>query len=63
MENNVFFTSDLHVGHFNILKYCPNRLAAIGLTLDQALDDRERAITLMNEYILDVWNSTVRDND
>ena len=63
MENNVFFTSDLHVGHFNILQYCPNRLAAIGLTLNQELDDKERAITLMNEYILDVWNSTVRDND
>lgn len=63
MENNVFFTSDLHIGHFNIMKYCPNRLSAVGLTLDQALGDKHKAINLMNEYILDTWNSTVKDND
>lgn len=63
MENNVFFTSDLHIGHFNIMKYCPNRLSAVGLTLDQALADKSKAINLMNEYILDAWNSTVKADD
>ena len=45
------------------MKYCPNRLSAVGLTLDQALEDKHKAISLMNEYILDTWNSTVKDND
>ena len=44
-----YFTSDLHFGHKNILKYCP----------DRKFED----VSAMNEYIVEHWNSIVKPRD
>lgn len=44
----MFFTSDLHIGHKNIIRYC-----------DRPFDSVEE----MNEKIIENWNSVVRKND
>lgn len=49
--NEVFFTSDTHFNHKNILKYNPNRL--------DHCDDVES----MNQAIVDNWNKVVNDSD
>ncbi len=47
---NIFFTSDLHYSHQNIIKYCPwNR------PWETAHE--------MNIALTEAWNSTVKDND
>ena len=47
-EPKTFFTSDLHVGHLNVIQYC-NR--------------PYKTIEEMNEAILKIWNKTVSKND
>ena len=46
-----FYTSDQHIGHKNIMKYEPGRLA-LGGTVDE-----------MNEAMIDRWNSVVSPED
>lgn len=50
MANNksVYFTSDTHFGHKNIIKYC-NRLFT--------------SIAEMQEEIITIWNNTVKETD
>lgn len=45
---NIFFTSDLHFYHANVIKYC-----------NRPWDSAEE----MNEGLIANWNSVVRDND
>jgi len=45
---NTFFTSDLHLGHFNIIKYCNRPFK----TLDE-----------MNDTIIRNWNERVKEDD
>lgn len=45
---HIFFTSDTHYGHFNIIKYCNRPFKGIGE---------------MNEALIDNWNKVVSDND
>lgn len=47
---NVFFSSDLHLGHANILKY-------------QSETRPFSSIEEMDEHIIQVWNNTVKPND
>jgi calcineurin-like phosphoesterase family protein len=47
----IFFTSDTHFNHSNILKYCPRRSEAFA---DIAQHD---------EYIISDWNSKITDDD
>lgn len=47
--NNIWFTSDLHMWHNNILKYNPNR--------------PYHSIEEMNEGLILNWNSVVKPND
>lgn len=51
-----FFTSDLHFGHVNILKYTPQRRTYLGLS-----DDAD--VTDMNEAIVELWNRQVDADD
>ena len=46
--DNVWFTSDTHFGHVNIIKYC---------------DRPFESIELMNETIVSNWNAIVRPGD
>jgi len=52
----VYFISDLHLSHKNILKYQPNRMEMMGLT---DVDDIEKH----DEYILNMWKSTLKRGD
>lgn len=49
MSNNIFFTSDTHFNHGNILKYNPDR----GCT----------TIEEMNEKIIERWNNVIAPGD
>jgi calcineurin-like phosphoesterase family protein len=44
----MFFTADLHLGHFKIIEYCRRPFAT--------LSD-------MNDTLIDNWNALIRDND
>lgn len=45
----IYFTSDLHFSHKNIIKFCPTF--------------RPKDINLMNEFLINQWNSVVSDDD
>lgn len=47
-ENNVFFTSDTHFNHANIISYCQRPF---------------RSVDEMNETIIRNWNNTVSNDD
>jgi calcineurin-like phosphoesterase family protein len=51
LSGRLFFTSDLHLFHSNILKHCPERGAAFS-----AVED-------MNRTLVAAWNSTVGEPD
>ena len=51
---NYFFTSDLHLGHANIIKYC-NRPFGGGY--------KTTALENMNKTIIYRWNKRVKKND
>jgi calcineurin-like phosphoesterase family protein/2'-5' RNA ligase len=44
----IFFISDLHLDHANIIKYCNRPF---------------RSVSEMNDFIVNTWNKTVRKND
>jgi len=46
--SNIYFTSDLHLGHKNIIQYCNRPFVSI--------DE-------MNKVLIDNWNSVVKSND
>ena len=48
IKNNIFFTSDTHFNHENIIKYCSRPY----------VDKNE-----MNEDLIKRWNSVVKEND
>lgn len=45
----IWFTSDTHFGHKNILQYCPNR--------------KFSSIEEHDKYLIDIWNSKVKPED
>lgn len=47
-EKRIFVTSDLHLGHYNIIRYCKRPF--------DSLDD-------MNNTLVNNWNSTISKND
>ncbi|MDH2998723.1 hypothetical protein A1D22_11245 [Pasteurellaceae bacterium LFhippo2] len=50
LEQKVFFTSDLHFHHQNIMKFSPT------FRPFNSVDE-------MNEYLIEYWNNTVGEND
>ena len=61
----VYFTSDLHFGHKNILKYCPKRIEKIKEYCDNKgliLTD-DNIIEMMDKWLIDLWNAQVTKKD
>ena len=58
-----YFTSDLHFGHSSILFFHPQRREAAGITLEELQADRKAAIVKHDEWLIDLWNKTVRRED
>lgn len=57
MENyNVYFISDLHISHKNILYHSPNRVKAFNLENNEDIEGHDK-------YIIDMWLSTTKRND
>lgn len=52
---NIWFTSDLHFSHKNILKHCPNRIEAGGF--------KENEIGKHDEWLINKWNTTIGKHD
>ena len=48
-HQNIWFTSDTHFGHKNILDYQPNR--------------KFTSVDEMDEFLIETWNSKVKSND
>jgi calcineurin-like phosphoesterase family protein len=55
MGVKVWFTSDTHVSHKNILKHCPGRAEAGKFDIDD--------VEAHDKWIIDVWNSTIGKRD
>lgn len=51
----IWFTSDLHIGHKNILKHCPKRAEVGNFTIDD--------VEAHDKWIIDTWNKTVSKKD
>lgn len=62
-RSKVFFTSDFHFGHANILYFCPKRREVIGITLEELQADKKGTVEKMDKYLIDLWNSTVKKED
>lgn len=64
---SVFFTSDTHFGHTNILKYCKrpglNEQELAWLSSGVDFQVRRESVEQMNEYLLEGINSLVGVND
>lgn len=51
--SKLFFTSDTHFNHKNILKHCP----------DRAKNLKSDSVEEMNAWIVDMWNRVISPND
>ena len=56
----MWFCSDLHFNHLNILKFQKERREAMGITDD--MSDTEK-LHKHNEWIINMWNMTVKKED
>ena len=63
MQNNIWFTSDLHFGHESILYFRPKRRELAGITLEELKADKKAAIKVHDQWLVDLWNSKVNRND
>lgn len=61
--HNIFFTSDTHFYHKNILKYSPIRLHVIGRTLEDYEADRKAITHQYSDFLIEKWNEQVTDDD
>lgn len=55
MAQNIWFTSDTHIHHKNIIKHCPQRAEIGGFGPDD-LDAHDK-------WLMDIWNNTVAKQD
>lgn len=76
--SNTWFTADLHLGHFNINKYCNRPFLTKELAEELAILEADKPSTngiarmyqikrdvtfLMDETIINNWNSIIQDED
>lgn len=59
----VYFTSDLHFGHANVLYFHPERRQEMGINLDMLQANKNLAVQQMNDWIINKWNNTVDKDD
>lgn len=62
-QYKAWFTSDTHFGGKSILYFHPKRREAVGITLEELQEDRTAAIEKHDEWLIDVWNKTVKKKD
>lgn len=55
ISHNIWFTSDLHIGHKNIIKHCPQR------AIEGGFDPED--IVAHDRWIIEKWNNTVKKQD
>ena len=58
-----WFCADLHFSHSSMLYLHPKRREAAGLTMDDVKNDKKTSTLRHDEWLMDVWNSTVKRND
>lgn len=62
-QYKAWFTSDTHFGGKSILYFHPERREAAGITLEELQEDKMAAIEKHDEWLIDVWNKTVKKKD
>jgi len=62
-SSKTWFTSDLHFSHQSILYFHPKRREAAGITLEELQADKNKAIEKHDEWLINLWNNTVKKND
>lgn len=62
-RQKVWFTSDVHFSHANILYFHPERREHFGITLEELKEDSVAAAEKMNEMLIKQWNDTVKRDD
>lgn len=62
-ESRIWFTSDLHFGHVNILKYAPQRAEYLDIPPVQGDKPNPDEVKEMNEGIVRLWNRQVSPFD
>ena len=58
-----WFVSDLHFSHSSILYFHPERREACGVTLEELQADKNAAIEKHDEWLINLWNTTVAKCD
>ena len=58
-----YFVSDTHFGHRGVLYFHPPRRDAAGITYEELIADNKAAIAKHDEWLIDLWNKTVRRED
>lgn len=59
----VWFISDLHLSHSSILYFHKWRRDACGVSLDELREDRNKCTEQHDEWLINLWNSTVKKGD
>lgn len=63
-KNKIYFISDLHFSHVSQMYFHPKRRELIGITLDDLQNTpKEELIKRHDEWLIDLWNSTVKKSD
>ena len=68
MSGKIWFTSDTHFSHRNVIQYCPERRSLLSFGTIKELDDAmhgavDRAMDEMNAELIKRWNAVVADGD
>ena len=58
-----YFVSDLHIGHTGVMYFHPRRREAAGISLEELQADKGAALAKHDEWLINLWNETVRRED